>query len=342
MKTFSNIIQGLACSAVLLTMTACGEKEFYNDEQYRKECYIVSGDDNIFGQEYTFGEKSVGYISVYASGSTPVEHDVTVTLRPAAALLKSYNQRIYGTNYADYADLLPENCYSAPDGWSVVIKADNSYTLFPISVNVDQLDVTKTYYLPIEIAGVSDYQYSASKNYVLFRIYMRNAYATTKSDTYYQMYGTTIDLVNDGNTFTQADPAAVPTVFNATKRMIPVTDNSVSVIPGASQNTENTDRNSVRLIVTDEVYDRPVLGDDGLPTGKTIPTLKVKVEPLNQGSTCVQVTTAYDLVTGQELVSSFNPADETFTLNYSYRMPTDRSGSNELWHRVREEMSRMN
>lgn len=337
-----NMMKGLACGCILLSVAACGEKEFYDDEQYRKECYIVSNDDNIFGQEYTFGENSVGYLSIYASGSTPVDKDVTVTLRPAEDLLKAYNQRVNGTSYANYAEILPESCYTMPEGWSVTVTSKNSYTLFPISVNIDQLNTLKTYYLPLEIASVSDYQYSATKNYVLFRIYMKNAYATTKTDTYYQMYGTTIDLVNNGTTFEQIDPAAVPTVFNATKRMTPVSENAVSIIPGASQTSSDTEQRYVKMTVTDEIYQNPILGDDGLPTGKTIPVQVVKVEPKNEGSTCVQVTKAFDSVTGEELVSYFNPADKTFVLNYCYRMPTERSGSNELWHMVREEMARMN
>ena len=34
-------------------LTSC-EQEFYQDEQYRKEIYIVSGEDNIIKQEYSF------------------------------------------------------------------------------------------------------------------------------------------------------------------------------------------------------------------------------------------------------------------------------------------------
>ena len=342
MKKIFNIIQPLACTMVLVAMTACGEKEFYDEEQYRKECYIVSGEDNIFGQEYTFGENSVGYISIYTSGSTPVDKEVTVTLRTADDLLKAYNQRVNGTTYANYAEILPQTCYNMPEGWSVKVTPDNCYTLFPISVNIDQLNTSKTYFLPLEIASVSDYQYSATKNYVLFRIYMKNNYATTKKDTYYQMYGTTIDLQDDGTTFSQVDPAAVPTVFNATKRMDPISENAVSIIPGATQTSTDTESRNIQLTVTNDIWQKPIIGDDGLPTGQTIPVQRVLVAPKNEGSTCVQVTKAYDSETGEELYSYFNPADNTFTLNYCYRMPSERSGTKLLWHKVREEMARMN
>lgn len=330
----------LACALCAILFTSCGEKEFYNDEQYRKECYIVSDDNNIFGQEYTFGENAIGYLSLYMSGSTPVEHDVVVTLRPAEQLLKDYNQRVFGTSYDSYAEILPADSYYAPEGWTTKMTADNPYTLFPIAVSIDQLDPAKIYYLPIEIASVDDYQYSENKSYVLYQIYMKNAYATTKKDTYYQMFGTTIDLVSDGTSMSQLDPVAVPTVFNATKKMLPVSENAVSVLPGSTQTS--SDLRYIKITITDEIYQCPVTGDDGLPTGKTIPVNKVQIVPKNEGSACVQVAKAYDAYTGEELTSYYNPADNTFTLNYCFRMPNEKSGNNELWHKVHEEMARLN
>ena len=44
---------------VVIGMSTVGcEAKFYDEEQYRKEIYIVSDNYNIFGQEYTFGEMS--------------------------------------------------------------------------------------------------------------------------------------------------------------------------------------------------------------------------------------------------------------------------------------------
>ena len=342
-----NIFSGMlltAGAAWLLALTACSEREFYNDEQYRKECYLVSNDYNIFGQEYAFGENSVGYISVYMSGSTPVDHDVTVTLRPAAELLREYNQRTYGTSYADYAEILPENAYTTPEGWTVTITPDNPYTKFPVVVGIDRLNPTKTYFLPVEIASVSDYQYSAQKSYVLFRIFMKNDYATTQDVTYYQMYGTTINMTSDGTTWATAVDGDEPQVFNATKLMTPISEKAVRILPGATQSSSDDviSQQGLRLTVTDDIWQQPILGDDGLPTGKTIPVNVVTVEPMNEGSSCVLTTAAHDLTTGTELVSFFNPADGTFTLNYCYRLPTETANGQPLWHMVHEQMVRLN
>ena len=53
-RNFTNklmLMVGVTATAVL---TSC-EQEFYQDEQYRKEIYIVSGEDNIFQREFAFG-----------------------------------------------------------------------------------------------------------------------------------------------------------------------------------------------------------------------------------------------------------------------------------------------
>ena len=54
------LMVGVTTTGVL---TSC-EQEFYQDEQYRKEIYIVSGEDNIFKQEFSFGVEVIGYLSV--------------------------------------------------------------------------------------------------------------------------------------------------------------------------------------------------------------------------------------------------------------------------------------
>ena len=74
-RNFTNklmLMVGVTATAVL---TSC-EQEFYQDEQYRKEIYIVSGEDNIFQREFAFGGEEIGYLSVYASGTTPIEKEV--------------------------------------------------------------------------------------------------------------------------------------------------------------------------------------------------------------------------------------------------------------------------
>lgn len=133
-RNFTNklmLMVGVTATAVL---TSC-EQEFYQDEQYRKEIYIVSGEDNIFQREFSFGGEEIGYLSVYASGTTPIEKEVMVELERNETVLSDYNQKRYGDNYKNYVLELPDTHYKVDD-WSIKLypNANSSYSLFPIII----------------------------------------------------------------------------------------------------------------------------------------------------------------------------------------------------------------
>ena len=155
-RNFTNklmLMVGVTATAVL---TSC-EQEFYQDEQYRKEIYIVSGEDNIFQREFAFGGEEIGYLSVYASGTTPIEKEVMVELERNETVLSDYNQKRYGDNYKNYVLELPDTHYKVDD-WSINLypNANSSYSLFPIKVNIDGLEPEDNYFLTLRIASVSD------------------------------------------------------------------------------------------------------------------------------------------------------------------------------------------
>ena len=64
--------------------------EYYKEELYRKEIFIVSGENNILGQEFEYGEEGCeGRLAIYSSGTTSLDENVTVTspstTRPSAS-----------------------------------------------------------------------------------------------------------------------------------------------------------------------------------------------------------------------------------------------------------------
>ena len=79
---------------------------------------------------------------------------------------------------------------------------------------------------------------STTKNYVLFEILRKNDYATTKSDTYYTMTGTTqsgwvVDNIFGSDSRRQA--------INSSKLVTPVGKHSIRILPGATAETEALD-----------------------------------------------------------------------------------------------------
>ena len=303
------------------------EAKFYDEEQYRKEIYIVSDNSNIFGQEYTFGEMSEGWLSIYAGGTTPIEKDVKVELEHWPEVLRSYNRTTYGEAYANYAQELDEKNYTISD-YTITLPADNEnpYVKFPIRVNVSNIGPDDVYYIPLRIKSVSDYMISPEKREVLFRIYLKNDYATTKSTTYFTMDGTEQNFREADGVFTEAGDASV---INATKSLVPVDEHSVRILPSTFYSVAPAIISQRGIVVTvhpNELLDIPVYVE-GLPTGEYVKRQKVTLSTWEVSSRSVEVGE----IEGKQ--SYYDPETQSFTLNYRYKLPTEV-----MWHFVYELM----
>lgn len=334
MKTIqiARTVRTAAAAALLLTALAACETKFYEDEQYRKEVYIVSNESNIAGQEYTFTDDAVGYLSIYTGGTTAIEEDVVVELQKNSAFLRDYNQRIFGDDFNSYAQELDPACYSI-ESMAVTLKASNPkpYTMLPIKVDISELDPDKTYFIPLRIKSVSKYMISEKKRDVLFRIYMKNDYASTKSTTYYTMNGT--DELYKETSEGVFESQGVPTLINVTKSMAPIAASSVRVLPGTTLSSEASTIAIRSLNVTvhpDRIVDVPVM-KEGEPTGETVQRQLVTITSWQQNSRSMLVGT----IDGKQ--SYYDPETQEFTLNYRYKLPAETS-----WHFSNEVMTPLN
>lgn len=314
--------------------TAC-EEEFYQEEQYRKEIYIVSDEENIFEQEFAFGSDIVGYVSVYAGGTTPIEKEVTVVLEENESALQEYNQKLYGTSYDSYAQKISESRYTVDD-WSVTLYPDEEipYSLFPIRVNIDGLEPDDTYFLPLRIASVSDYMISSDKRDVLLQIYMKNDYATNKSTTYYTMNGTSLRVEPyTWEALDTEDGEPKYTTINSTKPVAPVSEYGIRILPGTTITTDRTVLRKEGIIATvhpDEMVEVDVIGSDGLATGETIQCQKVTLDAWYEVDGAI---TIYEI---EDNPSYYNSDEQTFTLNYRYNYNSDN------WYEMKEVMVPVN
>lgn len=330
-----NIVNRLILGAISIVTVgvfiAC-EQEFYQDEQYRKEIYIVSGEDNIFQQEFSFGEDIVGYVSVYAGGTTPIEKEVTVDLELDAIALQEYNKKRFGESYDQYAKVLPESRYTV-DGWSVKLypSEDTPYTLFPIRVDVNGLEPEDTYFLPLRVASVSDYMISDSRRNVLLRVFVKNEYATTKKATYYTMTGTSLKVAKDTWKPLETDkgqPKYNP--INSTKPVAPIAEQGIRILTGSTITSDRKELRKQGVAVTvhpEEEVDVDVIGTDGLPTGEKIKCQKVTLDKwydVDGGITVLNI---------DDNPSYYNPVKKEFTLNYRYNYKSND------WYEMKEVMT---
>lgn len=319
-KIHINIKAALLGLVAITTFSAC-ETVFYDEEQYRKEIYLVSDDNNMFGQEFSFEAGATGYVSIYAAGTTPIEQDVDVELEVYSDYLRQYNQRVYGENYGSYAQELNKEDYTI-ESMTATLKAgsETPYVMLPIKVDVSKLLTEEKYYIPLRIKSVSNYMISEKKRNVLFRVYIKNDYATTKSTTYYSMSGSEQQKTLNGDVWTDYD-AMQP--VNSTKVFTPISERSIRMLPGTTYSTESSVIHNQSIQVTvhpDEMIDVPVLSE-GLPTGQYVKRQKVTLGTWMESSNSVVV----EDVEGE--LNYYDPETQTFTLNYRYKL----AGS-ENWH----------
>lgn len=327
----NRLLFGAMSIASIGAFSAC-EQEFYEDEQYRKEIYIVSGEDNIFQQEFSFGEDIEGYVSVYAGGTTPVEKEVTVALEIDETALQEYNQKRYGESYNQYAQILPEARYSIAD-WSVKLYPDErtSYTLFPIRVDVNGLEPEDTYFLPLKIASVSDYMISASRRNVLLQVFVKNEYATSKKSTYYTMSGTTLKVAKDTWEPLETEkgqPKYNP--INGTKPVAPVKEQGIRILTGTTITSDRKELRKQGIVATvhpEEEVDVDIIGSDGLPTGEKIKCQRVTLDKW------YDVDGSITVLNIEDKPSYYNPINKEFTLNYRYNYKSND------WYEMKEVMT---
>ena len=309
------------------------EQEFYKDEQYRKEIYIVSSDDNIFGQEFGYGG-SLGYVSIYAGGATSIEHDVTVDLMRDENILGEYNQRLYGESFEKYAQELPQKAYTI-ENMSVTLKPSENkpYSLMPIRVNIDELAPDVKYFIPLKIASVSDYMISKNRGDVLLQIFMKNEYATTKTKTYYSMNGTSQKGKEEGSDWHFAGTEEAQSI-NSTKIVTPIGMNSIRILPSSTSSEDALVLRKKGISVTvnpDEWINIPVIGDDGLETGEFVKMQKVTV------ASWIGDKDALSVKVMEDEPSYYDPVKKVFTLHYRYKF-SDSSD----WYKMKEILTVMN
>lgn len=221
MKTLKYFLSCLVC----LSLFSC-ERDLLNEEQYKKVVYALSYDNNIFPYAYELKqEATMGYITLYCSGTLPAEEDFTIEMEDYPAMLDEYNKRIFDLDVSKYAQPLPADRYEIPS-YSCEFKSggEDSYTLFPIKVNANGLSPDTAYMIPMNIKSVSHYEINPNKQQILFQIKLKNEYANQQERTSYSMKGRK-----------NGDP------LTAVKEFTPLTHNRVRIIPEALAGESNID-----------------------------------------------------------------------------------------------------
>lgn len=183
----------MASLACLLAIAAC---EPYNDpledEQYKKEVYLVGAERDIWEREISYNGDGSSYVSVAIGGSQFPEKDVIVTIGTADnAKMTQYNYKNFSDDDVKY-QAMPTSWYSF-GSTTGTIKAGNVYTRIPLTIDMAKLNPDSLYVIPLCIVSTSAYSIVTEDTTLLFHPKMVNDYSGA-----YTFDGVTYRMENGG------------------------------------------------------------------------------------------------------------------------------------------------
>ncbi|MDR2385942.1 MAG: DUF4361 domain-containing protein [Tannerella sp.] len=227
------IILTLAATTIII---ACDRDELFKREQYKNQIALLSDDGyNIFEEEFDLShEESTGYVVASCGGSHPITQDVVIHLEEDHNLLYKYNRSNYDTDESKYARKLAGDKYDI-NKYQVTILAGERTGRLPVTVRPEGLSPDSIYFIPLKVQTFSAGEMHPNKTTLLYRVLLKNYYASQKTATYYNLRG----IKNSVNVM-------------GTKQVFPISANKVRVIAGNetfASNTNDIEASSILLEV---------------------------------------------------------------------------------------------
>ena len=273
--------------------------EFFKEERYKKEIYVVSDASQVFQAEYemTKSDEAMKTLAFAVSGTNPIDRDVNIVVEKDEELLTEYNYNNYRDETDKYAHGLNEVDYILSSS-SVTIKMGtefkNQVGKLPITLKtsvLENLSVDSIYFIPFRIKEASPYEINEDKRNVLYRIYKKNQYASQRKNTFYNSIGFI------GSAF-----------FTSTKVVQPLSYNKIRVYVGGqvystSDTKETINKNAMIITVNEDntVTMSPYSTEGGLKVTTLVPS-----DNPNDTSGSYGYRNVY------------NPDEQCFYLYYSY------------------------
>ena len=204
---------------------ACNQHEVYEKEQYKNVFALVSGSDNVSGWVHDLRTtESEGYVSASLGGTNPSTSDIRVTLVEDTRLIDEYNLVAYDVNTSRYIQPLASSKYTI-DSYNFTIPAGEIKASIPVKVRPAGLSPDSSYFIALRVDSYSAYEVNPEKDYLLYRVQIRNWWSVTGGTSYNQR-GNIIAAGSTGN----------PIQVFGTKRLYPLTATRVRMLAGTEIN----------------------------------------------------------------------------------------------------------
>ncbi len=217
-----------------VALNACDRDEVFEREQYKPVIALLSeGDFNIFAEEHdpaTADEEGYteGYIAASCGGSLSTTQSITLNIVEDADLLQQYNNVNFATESYKYARYLSTNRYKI-DNPVIAMQQGERNGRMKIRIRAGGLSPDSVYLIPLRVDKCSAYELNPDKSTVLYRVYLKNFWASTKTVPVYSHRGI---LLENG--------ATAPVNTMMTKQMLPASGNEVRLFAGNKIVTTST------------------------------------------------------------------------------------------------------
>lgn len=304
---YIKLINQLLVVILLFAMQSCDRDEIFEREQYKVVVALLSDDGfNIFAEELKFSENGVdGYIAASCGGVLATTEPINISIVEDANLLSSYNVSNFDTDANRYALYLSADRYEISD-YNITIPAGERTGRMKIHLRTDGLSPDSVYFIPFRVNTFSAYEFNPKKNTALYRIYLKNYYASTKD--------------GDGSTVYSHRGKRGATNTMMQKKVFPSALNEVRIMAGIKEFQKDEaliDKWSIRLVV----------GEDNTVT----------ILPWNTsefGMKVTQIDDDADYPNVFRIVNDGYNTYKTFLLHYSYADPDDGK-TYEMWEELR-------
>jgi mRNA-degrading endonuclease HigB of HigAB toxin-antitoxin module len=219
---------------------ACDRDELFEREQYKNQFALLSDDGfNVFAEEFDLSKEaeSTGYVVVGCGGAHEIEQEARVDMVEDLNLLFKYNRTNYDTDESKYAQKLSADKYSI-DNYRITVQAGQRTGRMPIKVRADGLSPDSIYFIPLKVQTFSAYEFHPQKATILYRVLLKNYWATQKTVTSYALRG----VRNSVNVM-------------GTKQVFPVSGNKVRIMAGNetfASNTNTINAGSITLEIAED------------------------------------------------------------------------------------------
>jgi hypothetical protein len=171
--------------------SSCERDELFEREQYKNRFALLRDNNlstntfNIFAEVHDLDSiVSEGNLSAVCGGSLPTEKDINIAVYEDEELLTSYNTSNYGEDTRLYAKRVPRNMYDI-ESYNITIRAGERYGLMNMKMRLNGLSPDSVYYIPFRVNRFSSYEMNPERDAILYRVILKNFYATSQTDVYY-------------------------------------------------------------------------------------------------------------------------------------------------------------